>query len=185
MTEPAFFVDGYMESAIIKKIGCDYPIRRIDTNGRDVSAAAISRKIELLYKTLNNKNYPVFIIVDRECRDSSCDDFRREIEVEIISRGLDIGQFRICVCDRMIENWILADPETILRKYENFKRRNYEGEYGKAFIKKLFRPESPYNESTDGVNMFVEARASEMRKNSASFAVLYEYLDDRCWWKNR
>lgn len=185
MTEPAFFVDGHMESRIIKKIGCNYPVRRIDTNGRDVSVEAIAKKIELLYRTLNNKNYPIIIIVDRECREINCKVFRENIEKSMEDRGLDLTQFKICVCDRMIENWILADPEMLANKYERFKRKNYEGELGKAVIKKLFRPENPYNESTDGVNMFVEARASEMRKNSASFSVLYQYLDDECWWKKR
>src|ERR1700692_1702768 len=109
MPDPAFIVEGHMEQLIIQKLCPGKPVQRLEINGDQVQISAIVDRIEIIYRILNNRFFPVCVVFDREGRQATCDEILAEVVTEMVARKLDIDQFRIGICDRMIENWILAD----------------------------------------------------------------------------
>lgn len=185
MPKPAFFVDGHMEALIFEKMGCDYTIRRTNLNGKTVSVEALVKKIDFLYRLLNNRHYPVFVIVDKEQRNVSAAEYKSEIINELKKQGLPTDQFKIGVCDSMIENWILADTDQLIEKLGKIKKACYDGTHGKNILKKMFPVEKPYQETTDGVSLFINARPSKMIENSPSFKSFFDVFEGDCWWMYR
>jgi hypothetical protein len=109
----AFIVDGFTEKLIIEKLCPKKPIRRTDLNGRNVTIKAIVEKIASIIRLLNNKYYPIVIIVDKEERDIGFQEMCEEIETGLSSAGIDPQQIIVGVADRMLENWILADWDNL------------------------------------------------------------------------
>jgi len=165
---PVFFVDGFMEKKILQRLEVHTHIFRTDINGKDVKISAIANKISPLIRNLKGRFRPIIILIDREDRTTSTKIIIGELYSELrrneISDELIIG-----ITDRTIENWILAD-------WNNFKKNSgtkekkiynsFEGYNGKSIIKKYI---PSYQETTDGVELFVKSKASMIQKNSKSF----------------
>jgi hypothetical protein len=171
MSKPAFIVDGFTEKLILGKICPGQPIRRTDLNGKSVTIKAIANKISSLIHLMNNKYYPIIIIIDREDRVKSCEAIIVELKSELKERGHENEDIRINVADKMIENWIIADWDLITKSDK--KPLNTDGLNGASVIK---RHKGSYGKTTDGVDLFIKAKPSIVYKNSPSFKTFIDSL---------
>lgn len=174
MCKPAFLVDGHTEQKIVQRLVPDSPVQLINCNGDDVQLDAIVKRLLTLIKLLNNRFYPIIIIMDREDRAISCKDMINKIFKLLKDKKNE--QYVIGISDRMIENWMLADWENFLRyigRVGEIPYKNYEGECGKTILKKLY---PPYHETIDGVEIFLKSNKNEIIRNSKSFESFTESL---------
>lgn len=182
MSKPAFFVDGQTEQRSINKICPGHPIRLIGCNGKKVALSAIAKRLKTQIKLLNNRYYPIIILIDREDRKESIQEIKEELKKELIKIGVK-DECLISVCDRMIENWILADKKNIIKhtgKKIYFKKSNYEGLKGKSIIKRYY---SGYHETTDGVTLLSKSNPKTLCENSESFRDFAETIKKiECYW---
>lgn len=171
-----------MEQLIIKRLCPSVPIQRLEVNGTDVAISAIVDRVASIARLLNNRNFPICLIFDREGRSQTPDEIVSEVQTELAKRGLDVAQFRIGVCDRMIENWILADSELILREYGHALNASYEGVRGKGVLKRICEATEYYRETTVGVRLFCAANVKAMYSGSSSFKRFIDAIDFECRW---
>lgn len=185
MSKPAFLIDGFTEKLILENICPNTKINRINCNGNSVSICAMAKRICTLIRLLNNKYYPIFVIIDREDREESVSQIIADLESEFKKVGIK-EDVRIGVCDRMIENWTLADWDSFKRSTgidENMIRPIlFEGTQGKTKVKKYY---PNYQETTDGVEFFLKANPAIMFENSDSFKIFVSKIKDiDCFWVN-
>jgi len=181
MSNPAFIVDGFTERNIIQAICPGQPIRRTDLNGKNVSLEAMSNRIASLIRLLNNRNYPIVILVDKEDRNILSETMCEELRRLIIAQGINDIELKIGVADRMIENWILADWEKLTQEIP--KPESTDGLRGSSKIKELL---GFYGKTTDGVDMFLNADSSVIYQNSPSYRCFVDQVKDLdCWYINR
>lgn len=184
MNRPAFLVDGFTEKLVLAKICPNTKISRINCNGNSVSIDAIAKRVATLIRVMNNRHYPIIIIVDREEREMTADEIAVNLRIELEKIGIK-DDIRIGVCDRMVENWILADWNNFSETCKSdtlVQPESTEGLKGKTIIKKA----SPtYQETTDGVNMLLKSNPKTMYQNSPSFRKLTDQISDiNCEWLN-
>ena len=89
MSRPAFFVDGQTEQRALHQLCPGNPIRLIGCNGKTVSLSAIAKRLATHIKLLNNRNYPIVVIIDRENRVENAETIKEELLSEL--RKLDIN----------------------------------------------------------------------------------------------
>jgi len=181
MNKPAFLVDGFTEKLVLEKLCPNSKINRINCNGSSVSLESIAKRVVTLIKIMNNRHYPIIVVIDREDREMSAIDIRQKLSEEIKNAGVT-DDVRIGVCDRMIENWILSDWESYAAscKVPIDKPETCEGLKGKSFIKRTY---PAYQETTDGVNMLLSANPKSMYGNSESFRDFVHQVEDvNCNW---
>ncbi len=182
MPKPAFIVEGHMEQLVVQKLCPDTPVQRLEANGDQTEISAIVDRIEAIYRILNNRFYPICVVFDREGRDETCDQIKVAVEVELVARNLDVGQFRIGVCDRMIENWLLADFDLLNRRYSYTANVEFEGTNGKASLSRICDKVERYRETTVGVKLALEMNVGVVYQNSPSFRALVDQVDFECRW---
>ena len=173
MNNPAFIVDGFTEKLILGNICPGKPIKRTDLNGKSVTIKAIANKISSLIRLLNNKYYPIIIVIDREDRNYNCSQIIEKLEFELNQKGHYNDDIRINVADKMIENWIIADWKIITESEE--KPAETDGLKGSSIIKKY---KGSYGKTTDGVELFLNAKPSVIYENSPSFKAFIDSLQD-------
>lgn len=173
MSNPAFIVDGYTELKIVQHICPGSPIKRTDCNGKDVKIDAIVKRIATLIRLLGDRYYPIIVLVDKEKREISFSDMSNQIKLGLEKEGIINKDIRIGVADRMIENWIVGDWETISESNE-YKPHNCDGCNGAALIKKI---KKSYDKTTDGVEYFIAARPSIIYENSPSYKFFIDQLE--------
>jgi hypothetical protein len=184
MPEPAFLVDGVMEQKILMKICPGRPVRRLNCNGNNVSIASITKAIDLQINLLGNRYHPIIIIIDREKRELTCDELITDMARHLESLG-HADQCVIGVVDRCIENWILADWDTVIEAFGFPPLANQaatEGVQGKSALKQLLPRGIVYNEPTWGKDMFLACRPERIYENSASFKSFIDKLSLTCPW---
>jgi hypothetical protein len=184
MSKPAFFVDGQTEQRALHQLCPGQPIRIIGCNGITVTMEAIAKRLATHIKLLNNRNYPIVVLIDREGRKESVIDIKEELELEIAKFNLNL-EILIGVCDRMIENWILADKENF-KSYiglkKKLKEKTFEGLSGKPKLKKYY-PE--YHETTDGVKLLSSSNPQVLYDSSPSFNLFVNTVKGlNCEWLN-
>lgn len=165
MNNPAFIVDGFTEMRIVQEICPNKPVRRLDLNGKDVTIAAMAKKISILIRALSNRHYPIIILVDKEKRNVTFEDMANQLGQALIGEGVINQDIRIGVADRMIENWILADWEQLAGSLQDIPD-NTDKIHGAGIIKTV---KGSYHKTTDGIRLFRNARPPIMYKRSASF----------------
>lgn len=184
MSKPAFLVDGFTEKLVLEKICPKTKVNRINCNGNSVSIESIAKRVASLIRLMNNRHYPIIILVDREDRDMTADEIEKALKEEITKAGVG-DDIRIGVCDRMIENWILSDWDTFYNysiNKEIDKPENTDGIKGKMFIKRAY---PTYQETTDGVRFLLQSSPKKMCENSPSFKKFAEKINDiNCEWLN-
>lgn len=182
MYNPAFLVDGFTEKLILARICPGSVVNRIDCNGNSVSIGVMTKRIASLIRLMNNRYYPIIILIDREERDLTIYQIQEQIRIELENLGIK-DDIRIGICDRMIENWMLADWDSFINicKNETIQRPEViEGVKGKGLIKKVY---PTYQETTDGVNLFLQSSPVTMYNNSASFKMFLDQITDiECEW---
>ena len=139
------------------------------------SYAAIAKHVASLMRTFPSVCKRCVIIMDREMRTAEREEIEEAIFSLISKDALGIGrikEFHIVCPDRMVENWILADVESIkTKKYirSQAKQRNYEGKDGVREIKKLFVKGVSYDKVSHGVEMLGIINPEVARIHSGSF----------------
>jgi len=180
MSNPAFIVDGFTEKKIIETICPGKPIKRTDLNGKDVTINAIANKISSLINILNNKYYPIIIIIDRESRPESCDSIINTLKEHLKCRGLENQDIRINIADKMFENWIIADWNVL--ESENSKPENTDGINGAYAIKKEL---GSYHKTTDCLKLLEKFDPAIAYRNSNSFKCFIDSIKDlECYFVN-
>jgi hypothetical protein len=185
MPEPAFIVEGHIEQMIVQRLCPGKPVQRLQVNGDDVEISAIVDRIETIYRILNNRYYPICVIFDRERRQDTCDTILTHVASELEKRGLDLSQFRIGVCDRTIENWILADEALLRHIYGYDGTVVFEGTQGKSALKRICEGVERYRETTVGVRLFLSADVQAIYDVSPSFRYFVHAVDFECGWMDR
>lgn len=184
----AFLVDGHMEQLIVQRVCPGKAVRLIGLNGRDVAIAAIAKRISTLFRLLNNRYFPVVVIIDREERDRTSEEIEADLKAEFVALGLPLDQFLglpldqfiVGIADRTIENWILGDPACGCRSVVG---QCYEGSNGKAELKQLCKENDvTYNETTMGVDLFCGVNPNTVVRSSPSFGRLAGELRAHCQW---
>jgi hypothetical protein len=183
MPEPAFLVDGVMEQRILSQICPNKPVRRLNCNGTDVPLEIIVKKVEFHIRLLNNRYFPIVILLDREKRSKTCNEIVAELSKLLNDRGF-AGQFVVGVVDRCIENWILADWGSVIEQFgfPPAKKKVLEGTQGKTELKRLLPAGVLYHEPTWGADLFLCCRAENIYQNSASFRYFFDQLSLPCAW---
>jgi hypothetical protein len=177
MPDPAVLVDGIMEQRILQHICQGKPVQRLNCNGKDVSLHAIVDRIEFHIRLLNNRYRPIVILIDRERRRSTSREIATKMNSLLNERGF-AGQFVLGVVDRCIENWILADWESVVVRFDEYAIRRserktpFESTQGKSELKRLLPRDLLYNEPTWGKDMFLRVVRREFTKTVPAFVGL-------------
>lgn len=173
MPKPAFIVDGFTEKALVQALCPGHPIIRTNLNGRDVKITAIVQNIAVQIRLLNNRNHPIVVLVDKEQRSETAAEIVTSITDGLREAGLKDQDIRVGVADRMLENWIAADWQSLAG--ETPRPTAIEGANGSALIKRV---KGRYHKVTDGVELFLNANPVEMYRNSDSFRAFVQVLGD-------
>jgi hypothetical protein len=172
----AFLVDGHSEKRFLQKICPGKTIQRLNLNGNTVTCVAIAKRAASQIRLWGGKYYPIIILVDLEDRDMPFGEFGESIEAALRAEGVQ-DQIIVGVADRMLENWMLADPDVV---EWNARPESVDGIHGAGMLKKIF---GQYDKASDGPDVLVKCRPSSMRKNSASFCnFLSKLAKVRCHW---
>ncbi len=174
MNNPAFIIDGFTEKKIVQELCPGQPVRRTDLNGKSVTIEAIAKKIASLIRSLNNKYYPIIILIDKEERQVSFEQLASYLQEALMNEGITDQDIRVGVADRMIENWIIADWEGLTGSKKR-KPKNTEGISGSSKIKKEI---GSYDKIIDGVEMFLNASPRVIYENSRSYRYFLSQLTD-------
>jgi hypothetical protein len=177
--KPAFLVDGVTEQKFIQNVCKDRPVKIINCNGDTVSAEAIAKRAASLIRLWSGRCFPIIILVDRESRNESAEDFSATLINAIRAEGV-MDHLVVGVADRMIENWMLGDPaiwpgETILENVDGFRGSS------------LVRSRLPkYGKAANGPSLLIRCKASEIAARSKSFRNFIDQLAGlRCAWLRR
>jgi hypothetical protein len=173
MSNPAFIVDGFTEKLILNRICPGKPVRRTDLNGKTVTVDAIANKVYSLIRLLNNRYYPIIVVIDREERTASSDEIATLLKSKLDEKGLNNQDIRVSVADKMIENWIIADWDKI--SPNNPKPPVTDGLGGAAVIK---RELGSYSKTSDGVDLFIKMQPSIAYENSPSFKSFIDSINN-------
>jgi hypothetical protein len=156
-------------------------VRLLQCNGDNVALEAIVKRIITQCILLHGKYHPIIVVVDREDRVKSAVDIASEL-LSLV-RAEDItDELVLAVADRNIENWIIADYETVRAIYPKFKKTwsgipdgfNGEGKLRSAI--------GTYHKTTIGVDLLLKCRPRAMQK-SPSFKYFFQQIKKiDCWW---
>lgn len=176
----AFLVDGVTEQRFVQMVCKDAVVQRINLNGASVQTTALAKRISSLIRLWGGRHKSIVVIVDLEKRTQSADLFATELLEALRGEGVATGVV-VGVADRMIENWMIADPG--LWPGMSIKE-NVDGCSGLTVLKKYTA--SHYDKAANGPELLKKSRASELKKRSPSFARLAEQLGHlRCHWLGR
>ena len=123
------------------------------------------------------------MLLDREERQETPAQLSIELANELrTEHEIPTDQVLIGVADRMIENWILADPECD----SCIAAGTYEGKNGKTILRQLLVAKNiTYHETTIGVELFCKINPATAAKNSTSFQSFSNQLSKHCSWFKR
>ena len=176
---PAFLVDGVTEQKFIQLVCKGRPVKIINCNGSSVSASAIAKRAASLIRLWGGKFFPIILIVDREGRREAAAAFCTALRESIVAEGVN-DQVIIGVADRMIENWMIADP-AVWPAHEI--EDNVDGFGGVGKVKKMM---PDYDKAARGAGLLAKSRCSEICRRSESFSALFAQLTAlRCAWLRR
>lgn len=184
MINPAFIVDGKTEQRIIQKICPGQPVRRLNCNGKDVSYD-VAAKYAATHIRLLKKYYPIIIVFDREKRHDTSTEVAKKLLDAIQKQGIQEVSIYIGVPDFMIENWMLADINSINSYYSlspSSMQSSFEGTNGTSKIRSLIG-NMKYYKAKDGPDIFSKCNISKIYRNSNSFKIFFEILKNiNCNW---
>lgn len=175
-----FLVEGHTEQKIVQAICPKAVVQRINLNGNSVEANAIAVRVATQARLWGGKYRPIVILVDREKRTQTAVEFAASLSSAIRDQGIE-DPIVVGVADRMIENWILANPSL----WPNGEAPdNVDGTAGATQLKKLRR--NSYAKSSDGPRLFKECSPSALRQRSPSFRSFADQLELlKCRWLAR
>lgn len=182
MPEPAFIIEGEMEKRIIQTLCPGRPVRRIGCNGDGVKISVVAKFIDVQIRLLKNF-HPIVVIFDRERRKEGCPALMNDLSLELDKLGHN-GRYVLGMPDRTIENWILADWESVRKKYPEYKvsKSSSEQKHGKSELKKLLPKGTIFSEAALGPELFCLVSPEIVYINSVSFHNFVDALNIRCNW---
>lgn len=169
----AFIVDGFAEKLILQRICPGKKVSRLDLNGKSVTPEAMAKKIASLIRVNGGKHYPTVVLVDKEKRSETADEFRVKLIEHLDAQGLENEDVRVGVADRMLENWVVADWNCL--GCEEKRPDTVDGLNGAAVLKCLV---GSFGKTTDVVDWFVKSKASTIRLHSPSFCCFERQISD-------
>jgi hypothetical protein len=172
MPNPAFLVEGQMEQKIVQKICPGQPVRLIGINGDHVQLEAICNRLETQIRLLGNRNYPIFIVFDREKRTESAQDIMKTVKEMLDMRGFSDQDIRVFVADREFEDWILIDSDGVCDHF-GIPRSDVVLR-GKGGLARLIQSCAHYHETSVGVDLFEIVSKEKLRDGCPSFRELYD-----------
>lgn len=189
-----FLVDGRTElMSLSKKFDREYRVRpdmrMVLCNGKDVSPKAYaSASFGTLSVALRGPWLQIVCIVDREGRQTTGEHFAAQLLSAIIDEVTARTKYhedelcrklRVCVPDRMFENWILADVEGIKACDSLVKaaavQKNYDGTHGTNELQLILR--TKYNKTIHAQKMFSFVSFQRGKTNSVSFNTFTSAID--------
>jgi len=183
MPSPVFLVEGQTEKLFIEQICPGAKILRLEINGRDVAIDAIVGRAATLIRLQQGRTSPSIILFDREDRRESANAIAQEVSTKL-SQLLPSEHIIVGVADKMFENWILADWESLRSVVDDLQPApaTTEGINGKALLKRLL---PNYSKTLDGPRLLRSARATFIRLQSQSFDAFRAQLALPCRWLHR
>lgn len=175
MINPAFLVEGSLEKKFIENACPGSTVRSVIPNGIKVTLDAIAERIATHYRLLEKRHSPIVVVLDREGREMQWDEMKRQILIKL--KGHGITSIEIGICDRKIENWIIADAEL----FPEISNEDVSVIEGKRAIKMKL---GEYHETTIGVELLKKANPINIKHRSPSFSDFYDTISNRikCWW---
>jgi hypothetical protein len=173
MCNPAFIVDGHTELRVIQRMCPGKSISRTDLNGKTVTISSIAKKISNLIKILNNRYYPIIILVDREQRSEDTQTLKQELHSKLVELGHSSDDIRVFFADRMFENWILADWSVLETTVS--KPSVTDGLNGSSVLRTQI---GNYSKTADCVELFLKCNYAVIYNNSPSFRDLVDSISD-------
>lgn len=169
MSKTIYLVSGEMEREALKRtfkinaalIGNSHTAKA-HVVAKFVSSAVIPKRIQIS---------KVVIIIDREARPDTCEDFRQSLLKELNEKFPEI-EFHVAVADMDTECWIFSDTETCSKYFKKkiSPKATFEGTCGYTSIKKHIGP-GRYEKMTDGVRLMGLVDWNIIEKRSASAAI--------------
>lgn len=172
----AMIVEGQTERNYFNKFVPKSNISIAKSFSGHTSLEAISKHVASLMRLFPSQCEYCIVLMDREMRQQASVELEASIYTLISRDEHGIGCIRkYCVIcpDTMIENWMLADIESIKnKKYirASAKQRRYDGYHGVKEIKKIFVKGVTYDKITHGVEMLSLINEKVAKTNSPSFA---------------
>ncbi|MGP1600891.1 MAG: DUF4276 family protein [Treponema sp.] len=164
-----------MEQLIINYFCPDRPVRLLDCNGKDVTLAVAAKKAASLIR-LMKRNYPIVLIFDREKRVETSEQIAEKLHEEIQKCGINNVELIIGVPDKMMENWMLADINSVNSYFHTkAKQKIFEGTGGKSQLKQIINPKN-YSETQDGPELAKRCDIKTVVENSKSFESFFSKL---------
>jgi len=186
MSRPAYLVDGQTEQNIIRKLCPKQPVKLIGCNGETVCLKEIAKRISTHINLFNNNYYPIICLIDKEKRQETLKAIERDLLNHLKELGHETENIIIGIADRMIENWILADWKNFTTYYgikAKCPKACFDGIGGKGFIRKNV---DFYNETTDGVDLFVSSNPQTIYIKSPSFKTFIDKIEGLdCYYLNK
>lgn len=181
-----FIVEGHMEADIIKSLCASAEVRRLQINGVAFPTAKICDRIKPQIQMLYRKQLrKIIIIIDREQREISAEQFEAAIRDGLQARGICCDDIIIACPDRNFETWIVpfvSKTCDLVDEHQN----NAEGRNGKSMIRAIFKSNgTSYVEVVDGVKLFKSINPARLREISPSFKRFHDTFDIPCWWLDR
>lgn len=174
MNKIGMIVDGEGDYASINK-KFNSKVKVLKTDGPRGHCAKIdeivskSRKQVRMLKDFNCKK--IIVLIDYECRTKPYKKFVKCLKESFKKVYKDL--VIVCSPNIMIENWYIADAETISKEKvyikNKLKQKKYEGRNGKKCLKSLFVPKYSYSEKKHGPELFCIIKDNVASKNSNSY----------------
>jgi len=181
-----FLLDGITEirsftQKFEMEFGAHVSVRKVGCNGRDVTAAGYANAALGILKEVLGRHYTMIIcIADREGRRCEAAEFSTHLRQAIFRLLSHPGRndlaeletkIKVCIPDRMFENWIIADVEGI-RTHKglvrvNAKQRKFDGTNGAHQLKAMMKV--PYKKALHAPVLFKSVRIPTAVGNSPSF----------------
>ncbi|WP_439618546.1 hypothetical protein [Shinella sp.] len=175
-----------MEADIIKHLCPTAEIRRLQMNGLQFPIMKICDRIAPHVKMLYRKKLKkLIVIIDREQRLITSEEFEDAIRNEISSRGISCENIIITCPDRNFESWIVPFLNERCELTDDHQEYT-EGKNGKAVIREKYKSIGrAYVETVDGVRLFKLINPHKLREISVSFGRFIELFEEECWWIKR
>ena len=183
MPSPVFLVEGQTEKLFIEQLCPGAKILRLEINGRNVAIDAIVARAASLIRLQQGRTSPSIILFDREERPEPANAIAQEFSNKL-GRILPAERIVVGVADRMIENWILADWDSLRSLVPNLPQAptTTDGLKGNVVLRRLL---GSYSKTLDGPRLLRSARATFIQLQSQSFAAFRAQLTVPCPWLYR
>lgn len=183
MTNVAFIVDGDLEKKFLFEACKGATIRKIG-NGDDFPVHVIAKHVMSHVRLLSNRIRHFIILLDLEDRNLTPKQFSESIRAALIAAGMGNQNFSIVIKEREVEDWILADSQSISEYVGNTVCTL--GLKGKGGLSQILKQNNiKYNEVAIGSELLKSVFYSRAALRSPSLAFLKKAFPGNCWWLNR